>query len=105
MMSSPSALKLGGGKSAEGLAFSTQQGFVDLDRNGEGGPGESTHRNPADVLKSGKVVLDVFHTPQLHQWETTHQAPLPPAQPKLVQNRGSDAHSRPIRVARHSVLR
>ena len=49
MMSSPSALKLGGGKNAEGLAFSTQQGFVDLNQNGEGGPGESTHRNPADV--------------------------------------------------------
>ena len=49
MMSSPSALKLGGGNSAEGLAFSTQQGFVDLDQNGEGGPGESTHRNPEDV--------------------------------------------------------
>ena len=49
MMSSPSALKLGGGKNAEGIAFSTQQGFVDLNQNGEGGPGESTHRNPADV--------------------------------------------------------
>ena len=49
MMSSPSALKLGGGKNAEGLAFSTQQGFVDLNQNGEGGPGESTHRNPDDV--------------------------------------------------------
>ena len=49
MMSSPSALKLGGGKSAEGLAFSTQQGFVDLDQNGEGGPGESTFRNPESV--------------------------------------------------------
>ena len=49
MMSSPSALKLGGGKNAEGIAFSTQQGFVDLNQNGEGGPGESTHRNPDDV--------------------------------------------------------
>ena len=49
MMSSPSALKLSSGKNAEGIAFSTQQGFVDLNQNGEGGPGESTHRNPADV--------------------------------------------------------
>ncbi len=49
MMSSPSALKLGGGKTAEGLAFSTQQGFVDLNQNGEGGPGESTHRSSESV--------------------------------------------------------
>ena len=49
MMSSPSALKLNNGKNAEGIAFSTQQGFVDLNQNGEGGPGESTHRNPDDV--------------------------------------------------------
>ena len=48
MMSSPSALKIND-KTAEGLAYSTQQGFVDLNQDGEGGPGESTHRNSEDV--------------------------------------------------------
>ena len=46
MMSSPAALKVPkGSSSAEGLAYSTQQGFIDFDQNGEGGTGESTHRS------------------------------------------------------------
>ena len=47
LMSSPSGLKIPkGSSSAEGLAYSTQQGFLDFDQNGQGGTGESTHRNP-----------------------------------------------------------
>ena len=46
MMSTPTALKLPkGSSSAEGLAYSTQRGFIDFDQNGEGGTGESTHRD------------------------------------------------------------
>ena len=47
MMSAPTALKVPkGSSSAEGLAYSTQQGFIDFDMDGKGGTGESTYRNP-----------------------------------------------------------
>jgi len=46
MMSSPAALKVPKGSgSVESLAYSTQQGFIDFDQNGQGGTGESTHRS------------------------------------------------------------
>ena len=44
MMSSPGALIVKSG-SAEGLAWSSQQGFVDINQDNEGGSGESTHRD------------------------------------------------------------
>ena len=46
MMSSPSALNVHKNSNSEGLAYSTQTGFIDFDGNGIGGEGESTYRNP-----------------------------------------------------------
>ena len=46
MMSSPSALKIQSSSNSEGLAYSTQNGFIDFNGNGNGGVGESTYRNP-----------------------------------------------------------
>ena len=65
MMSYPGALSIKSG-SAEGLAWSSQQGFVDLNQDEEGGNGESTHRNNVSYgveviaeasVGSGKVIF------------------------------------------------
>ena len=65
IMSSPGALSVKSG-SAEGLAWSSQQGFVDLNQDKEGGSGESTHRDNVSYgvevvaetsVGSGKVIF------------------------------------------------
>jgi len=65
MMSSPGALSVKSGL-AEGLAWSSQQGFVDLNQDSEGGSGESTHRDNVSYgieviaeasVGSGKVIF------------------------------------------------
>ena len=65
MMSHPSALALKSG-SAEGLAWSTQQGFIDYNQDGRGGIGEGTYRENASYgvevvaetdVGSGKVIF------------------------------------------------
>ena len=55
MMSAPSALivKSGG---AEGLAWSTNQAFIDYNQNGQGGKGEGTYRD--DSSKGVEVVAE-----------------------------------------------
>ena len=65
MMSSPGALIIEPA-SAEGLAWSSQQGFVDLNQDNEGGGGESTYRDNVShgvevivetSIGSGKVIF------------------------------------------------
>ena len=53
MMSAPGALRVKDG-GAEELAHSSQQGFVDLNQDGEGGSGESTYR---DNVSYGRPVV------------------------------------------------
>ena len=59
MMSSPGALTTKPGGKAEGLAWSSQEAFIDYDQNGEGGPGEGTYRenstNGVEVIVEANI--------------------------------------------------
>ena len=66
MMSAPSALTLQTGGTVEGLAWSTQQAFIDYNQDYKGGKGEGTYRedstNGVEVIAeanigSGKVIF------------------------------------------------
>ena len=56
MMSSPSALTIQTGGSAEGLVWSSQQAFIDYNQNGIGGRGEGTYRE--DSTNGVEVVAE-----------------------------------------------
>ena len=56
MMSSPSALTIQIGGSAEGLVWSSQQAFIDYNQNGIGGAGEGTYRE--DSTNGVEVVAE-----------------------------------------------
>jgi len=56
MMSSPSALTIQTGGSAEGLVWSSQQAFIDYNQNGIGGTGEGTYRE--DSTNGVEVVAE-----------------------------------------------
>jgi len=66
MMSAPSSLTLQTGGKAEGIAWSTQQAFIDYNQNGQGGKGEGTYRDDQTYgvevvaeanVGSGKVIF------------------------------------------------
>ena len=59
MMSSPGALTIQTGGSAEGLIWSSQKAFIDYNQDGEGGKGEGTYRenstNGVEVVAEANV--------------------------------------------------
>ena len=56
MMSSPGALTIQTGGSAEGLIWSSQKAFIDYNQDGEGGKGEGTYRD--DSTNGVEVVAE-----------------------------------------------